>query len=288
MLRAALLLAWLASPWQVSAQQPAQRIATLAPFLTELVYAAGAGDKLVGVSAYSDFPSQAKLLPVIADAAGSNLEALLALRVDRVLAWKGGTPAQQVEMLRAARVDVVLFDGDRLEDIPRLLREIGALAGTGGEAERAARDFERELAALRSRYAGRTAIGAMFEIWHRPLMTVSGKHFMSDALATCGGSNVFAHESGITPEISPETVLKLDPEVIIGAGSAQGERAFRANWASFPALSAVRDGHLIYLDPDLIQRQTPRILQGIRSLCVALDTVRSSHAQSRPSTIPAR
>jgi iron complex transport system substrate-binding protein len=288
MLRAALLLAWLAFAWQVNAEPPAQRIATLAPFLTELVYAAGAGAKLVGVSAYSDFPSQAKSLPVIADAAGSNLEALLALRVDRVLAWKGGTPIQQIEMLRAARVDVVLFDGDRLDDIPRLLRDIGALAGTGNEAERAARDFERELAALSSRYAKRATISAMFEIWHHPLMTVSGKHFMSDALATCGGSNVFAHESGITPEISLESVFRHDPEVIIGAGSAQGEKDFRANWARFPALSAVRDGHLIYLDPDLIERQTPRILEGIRYLCAALDEVRSSRAQSRPSTIPAR
>ena len=282
MIRSAVLILGLACAAAAHAQ-PVQRVATLAPFLAELVYAAGAGGKLVGVSAYSDYPIQARSLPVIADAGGVNREALLALRVDAVLAWKSGTPGKQIEALRQSGVNVIVVDGDRLEDIPRLLRRIGGLVGPADPAEQAAEHFERELGALRAQYGSKTEVSAMLEIWHRPLITISGKHYMSDALLVCGGRNVFADYPGVAPEVSIESVLKANPAVIIGAGSAQDERGFRENWQRVPALYAVKQGHLIYLEADLIQRQTPRILDGVHRLCVALEGVRASrqHARSR-------
>jgi iron complex transport system substrate-binding protein len=272
---------WLACAATAHAQ-PVQRVATLAPFLAELVYAAGAGGKLVGVSAYSDYPREARFLPVIADAGGVNREALLALRVDAVLAWKSGTPGKQIEALRQSGVNVIVVDGDRLDDIPRLLRRIGGLVGPAEPAEQAAARFESELGALRAQYGSKTEVSAMLEIWHRPLMTISGKHYMSDALLVCGGRNVFADYPGVAPEVSIESVLKANPAAIIGAGSAQDERSFRESWLRFPALYAVKQGHLIYLEADLIQRQTPRILDGVHRLCVALEGVRSSR-QPAPS-----
>jgi iron complex transport system substrate-binding protein len=279
-IRSAVLILWLACAATAHAQ-PVQRVATLAPFLAELVYAAGAGGKLVGVSAYSDYPLEARSLPVIADAGGVNREALLALRVDAVLAWKSGTPGKQIEALRQSGVNVIVVDGDRLDDIPRLLRRIGGLVGPAGPAEQAAARFERELGALRAQYGSKTEVSAMLEIWHRPLMTISGKHYMSDALLVCGGRNVFADYPGVAPEVSIESVLKANPAAIIGAGSAQDERSFRESWLRFPALYAVKQGHLIYLEADLIQRQTPRILDGVHRLCVALEGVRSSRQPAR-------
>ncbi len=272
----------------VASGAQSERIVTLAPFLTELVFAAGAGSKLVGVSAYSDFPPAAKDLPVVADAAATHREMLLALRADTVLAWRGGTPAKSIELLRRAGVRTVVLDGDRLEDIPRLLREIGALAGTAAAADRAAREFAETLAQLRANYSGRTKLRAMLEIWHRPLMSISGKHFISDALALCGASNVFAAEADIAPAVSLESVLVADPDVIVGAGSAPSEQEFRDNWSDLRTLRAVRDGALVFVDADHIQRQTPRIAAGIRELCAGLDRVRSAAAQSHPSTAPAR
>jgi iron complex transport system substrate-binding protein len=268
---------WLGLAWSLPAgAQPAQRIVTLAPFLAELAYAAGAGDRLVGVSAYSDFPQAVKALPVVADATGVNREALLALHADTVLAWKGGNAARHIEALRNSGVKVEVLDGGRLDDIPKLIRAIGALAGTQKEAGLSAARFALQLAALRSRYASRPDVTALIELWHRPLLTVSGKHFMSDAIAVCGASNVYANEAGVTPEISMESVFRTDPQAIIGAGLPGGEEDFRVAWSRFPALNAVRRGHLIYLDADLLHRQTPRILEGISRLCVALEKVRIS------------
>ena len=280
MIRSAGLILLLACAATAHAQ-PVQRVATLAPFLAELVYAAGAGDKLVGVSAYSDYPREVRSLPIIADAGGVNREALIALRVGAVLAWKSGTPGKQIEALRQSGVNVIVVDGDRLDDIPRLLRRIGTLVGPAGPAEQAAARFEHELGALRAQYGSKTEVSAMLEIWHRPLMIISGKHYMSDALLACGGRNVFAEYPGVAPEVSIESVLKVNPAAIIGAGSAQDERSFRDGWLRFPALYAVKQNNLIYLEADLIQRQTPRILDGVRRLCAALEDVRSSHQHAR-------
>ena len=276
----AVLLIYLAVLGQAAAQAqpplPAKRIATLAPFLAELVFAAGAGSKLVAVSAHSDYPLAARSLPVIADAGAVNRESLLALHVDTVLAWKGGTPGKNIDAARQSGAQVIILDGDRLDDIPRLLRRIGDLAGTRHQAETEAVRFEEGLSEVRRKYGPRRQISAMFEIWHRPLMTISGKHFMSDALGVCGGRNVFADYPGIAPEVSMESVLKEKPTAIIGAGSARSEREFRENWTGNGAIAAVKREHLIYLDADYIQRQTPRILEGVRRLCVALDEIRRS------------
>lgn len=266
----------------------ADRIVTLAPFLTELVFDAGAGNRLVGISAFSDFPAAARALPVVADAAAVNRELLLALRADTVLAWKGGTSAKSIELLQQVGVRTVVLDGDRLDDIPRLLREIGVLAGTQASANAAAEEFSARLAQLRATYSGRTKLRALLEIWHRPLMSISGKHFISDALAICGASNVFAADADIAPTVSLESVFVADPDVIVGAGSAADEKEFRENWAGLRALAAVRKGALVFVDADHIQRQTPRIAAGIADLCAGLDRVRSAAGQSRPSTGSAR
>ena len=259
----------LASPVQ------AQRVVTMAPFLTELVFASGAGDKLVGVAAHSDYPAQAKTLPVVADATGSNREALLALRPDVVLAWRTGTPAGVIESLRQAGINVVVMDGARIDDVPKLLRQIGVLTSMQTRSEQSAIAFETGLKKLRGTYSAKPRVQAMFEIWHAPLMTISGNHFMTDALEACGGSNVFNDLATIAPEVSLESVIAKDPQAIIGAGSALDEKAFRANWSRFGSLRAVKTGALIYLNPDTIQRQTPRLLEGVKALCEGLEAVRS-------------
>jgi iron complex transport system substrate-binding protein len=254
----------------------AQRIVTMAPFLTELVFAAGAGDKLVGVAAHSNYPAQARSLPVVADATGANREALLHLKPDLVLAWRTGTPLHAIESLRVAGVPILVMEGARIDDVPKLLRHIGALAKSAASAEEAARRFEKELAGLRETHASRRPVSAMFEIWHAPLMTIAGNHYMTDALEACGGRNVFADVAGIAPEISLESVVAKDPEAIIGAGSALDESVFRKNWARFGSLQAVKQGALIHLNADTIQQQTPRLIEGVKAICAGLEKVRTA------------
>ena len=256
----------------IELKAPAQRIVTLAPFLTELVFAAGAGDRIVGVSAYSDYPPEAKKLPVVSSAVGVSLEQVAALAPDLVLAWRDSFRPQEAERLAAFGAQTFIATGRRLDDVPKLLKAIGA--ATGRDVSAVVARFESEVASLRRAYAGKRPVDAFLEVWHRPLTTISGRHFMNDALELCGGRNIFKERGGVAREVSWEELHRIDPAVIIGTGSAADEAAFRANWAQRSTLSAVKAGRLVWVDADLVVRPTTRTPQGIRQLCERLEKVR--------------
>src|SRR5581483_6795175 len=176
----------------VALEAPARRIVALAPHLAEIAYAAGAGDRLVGVSNFSDFPPEAKRLPVVFDWGRVDYERVIALRPDVVLAWRSGTPALQVERLERLGMKVVVTEVRHFADVAALERTVGRIAGTEASAETAARDFENRLAALRAEYAARPALSVFLEIWHAPMITINGDHVFSEAIELCGGRNVFA------------------------------------------------------------------------------------------------
>ena len=253
---------------------PAQRIVTLAPNLAELAYSAGAGRHLVGVARFSDYPEAARHVTEVGDAARVELERILALRPDLVLAWKSGNQVGDIEKLERLGQAVFVTEPVRLADVPRLVRAIGALAGTGGAAERAARSFEEEVRSLRERYARARKVRVLYEVWHRPLITVSGGHMINDVIALCGGLNVFAAAPGLTPTVSLEAVVAARPEAVLGGARTGGEAELRRDWREAP-VDALRTLPVFYVDPDLIQRQTPRILEGARIACAALETVRN-------------
>ena len=256
----------------VTLKSPVQRIVTLAPFLTELAFAAGAGSRVVGVSAYSDYPAEARKLPVVSSAAGLSIESLAALRPDLVIAWRDSFRLEDIGQVEGFGAAVYVAQGRRLDDVPRLLRQIGV--ATGLDVSAAASAFEREVASLRATYSARPRIDAFLEIWHRPLTTISGGHFMNDAIELCGARNVFKDLAGVAPQVSWEEVYARDPFVIVGTGSAENEAQFRANWSERSTLAAVRSGRLIWADADTLQRATTRTPQGIRRLCEALNRVR--------------
>ncbi|MGE5526793.1 MAG: cobalamin-binding protein [Rhodospirillaceae bacterium] len=253
--------------------QPAARIVTLSPHLTEIVYAAGAGSHLVAVPRFSDFPEAAKRLPQIGDAARVDLERVLALRPDLILAWKSGNSAADIARLERLGLRVHVSDAARLEDVARVVRQIGVMAGTGADAERAAREYENEIESLRQRYARRAPVRVFYEIWDRPLLTVNGRHIISDVLALCGAVNVFAEAALLTPSISLEALIAARPDVVLGGSSASTAADFAAQWRS-QGIAALENMATGYVPPDLIQRATPRIAQGAAVICKAVDEVR--------------
>jgi len=257
---------------EVELQHPARRIVTLAPFLTELAFSIGAGDRVVGASAFSDYPPAAKRLPRVASAAGLSLEALAALHPDLVLAWKDSIRPEEVQRIARLGPAVFVAAARTLEDVPRLLPELGALTGLETRPQAAA--YEGKLERLRSAYAGRRVLPVFLEIWSRPLTTISGRHFMNEALSICGARNVFADLPGVAPEVSLESLYARDPVVIVGIGSAPTEAAFRASWQAYRALAAVREGRLVFVNPDRLQRTTLRTPDGIADLCTKLDRAR--------------
>lgn len=245
----------------------------LAPSLAELAFAAGAGGQLAGVARFSDFPPAARRIPQVGDAARVDFERVAALKPDLILAWKSGNSAADVARLEALGYPAFVSEPARLADIPRVLNKIGVLAGTAPAAGKAASEFEREIRALRGRYATAGKVRVFYLIWHRPLLTVNGAHMISDVIALCGGENVFADLAQLTPNVSLEAVIAAKPEVVLGGGSADAEREFASRWRE-TAVEPLRGLPAFHINPDHIQRQTPRIVEGARAMCSALDEVR--------------
>jgi iron complex transport system substrate-binding protein len=259
----------------VTLARPAQRLVALAPHLTELAYAAGAGSRLVGVARYSDYPPAAARISRVGDAIRVDAESILALKPDLILAWRSGNPPGEVGRLEQLGLPLFVTEPSRLSDIPRLLRAIGALAGTGRAADEAAAGFEREIRALRSSHAKAPRVRVFYLIWHKPLLTVSGAHLISEMIELCGGENVFADLKQLTPAVSLEALMAARPHAVLGGSSSGGEKQFIAQWrgAAPPPLNELP---AYYIHPDLIQRPTPRIVEGARAVCSALEEVRSN------------
>lgn len=254
--------------------QPARRIIALAPNLTELAFAAGAGGHLAGVARFSDHPPAARRLPVVSDALQFDLEHMLALRADLVLAWHSGTPPEAIARMERAGLPVFVAGAAGLDDIARNLDAIARLAGTEAAGGTARRAFESGLRELRSRPVPGSPVRVFYEIWGRPLMTVSGSHLISEVIALCGGSNVFGGLRALTPEVSREALIAAHPQVILGGSSADTPDTFAARWAAMPPPLNAMPAH--HVQPDLMQRPTPRILEGAKRVCSVLDAVRAA------------
>jgi len=249
------------------------RIVALAPSLAEITFAAGAGARLVAGVRFTDYPEAATRLPQVGDASRLDVERILALEPDLLLGWKSGNPAGDLRRLESLGLPLFVAEPRRLEDIARLIRTVGTLAGTQPVAEAAASAFELELSQLRSRYGTQPPVRVFYEIWHRPLLTVNGQHLISDVIALCGGRNVFAGASVLTPSVSHEAVLAARPDVVLGGSSATRAEDLVSDWRSAP-IAALRALPVRYVPPDFIQRQTPRMVEGAKLVCAQLDEVR--------------
>ena len=275
-----------ASPMYDDAGRPriisslARRVVTLAPSLTELVYAAGAHEQLVGVSAYSDFPESAKGKPQIADAAGISYESLLALKPDLVLAWKGGTRPADIARLEALGVNVFVMEISTLADVPRALRTIGKLTDRqkyDDTPERAAKMFESKLEILYSANKGKSPVRIFFEISQMPLMTISGQHFIAETIKLCGGVNVFVDVAQVVIEPSREELLQRGADVILRPRSIHKDVAH--DKGLYAGLAAYRYDRIYALNADWVLRPGPRVLLAAEQICTALDRARAGMAR---------
>ena len=274
---AVLLAAALCSAVTAAAERP--RIVSLAPNLTEITYAAGAGPALVGTVEYSDYPEAARSLPRVGDGWRIDLEQVLALRPDIVLAWSSGTPAATIERLRATGLRVVEVPTFRLADVSAALRLVGELAGTRAAAESAAARFDAQVQRLRRQHAGALPVRVFIEIDDEPLFTVNGRHIISEVAGLCGGRNVFAGLPQIAPQVDVEAVLASDPDVILSTDDTIADP--RAQWLAWPQLRAVRLGTIYSLSSDTVTRASPRLAQGAADVCAALDAARGKLAAAR-------
>jgi iron complex transport system substrate-binding protein len=270
--RAWIIAAVLLAAGQGAVAAPALRIVSLAPNLTELAYAAGAGDALVGTVDYSDYPAAARSLPRVGDAWRVDPESVLALRPDLVLAWSSGTPEATIARLEALKLRVVPIATYRLADVATALRTIGRMAGSEGAAEAAASRFEADIGRLRSAHADARRLGVFIEIDDEPLYTVNDRHVISEVVELCGGRNVFADLPQLAPAVTIEAVLARNPDVILTTDDTIEDP--QALWRGWKTLVAVRSGTIYSMASDTLTRATPRLTLGAREVCAALDDAR--------------
>ncbi|MGA0611837.1 cobalamin-binding protein [Caldimonas sp. KR1-144] len=258
----------------VKLAQPARRVVSLAPHLTELAFAAGGGDRVVGVMRYSDYPAQARALPVIGDAYALNFEAIAQLKPDLLLVWGSGLADRHKARLRVLGVPIYEAEIRDIDGIAQTLRRFGRLLGQAARADAQADALSAEWRTLEAAYAKRTPVRVFYQLWHEPLMTVNGQHGISQAMAACGGVNAFASLAPLTPVVSWEAAVQSNPQLVM-TSSSPDEDAQLAGWQRFASqVEAVRMNRFAVLDGNLLGRMGPRFVQGARAMCEAIDRVR--------------
>lgn len=261
---------------QITLAIPAQRIVSLAPSLTELIYSAGAGENLVGVVEYSDFPAAAKALPIVGRFDLLDIERILELDPDLVVAWQTGNPRSSVDQLRQLGLTVYVAEPRSLAAIPSHIERLAVLVGKELSDLKVIYDFRQKLEALNSKYRHQSPVTIFYQVWDRPLITAGGNELINDIITLCGGRNIFANIRRVAPKVSREAVLKRNPEVIIASGMDIERPEWLDDWLRWPSLKAVANKNLFFVPPDLLQRHTPRALLGAAQICDQLDQARSN------------
>lgn len=254
-----------------AASPPAQRIVSLAPNITELLYTAGAGDRLVATVEFSDYPAAAKRLPRIGDAFRIDYERVVALKPDLIVAWQDGTPQTVIDELTRLQLPVRALRVAGLDAVAQALRELGTWAGTEATAARAADRYLARLESFRAAHQSLAPLSVFFEISQTPLYTVNDRHPISEVLRLCGGTNAFADLGQLAPAVGVESVLARNPDVIL---VADDEPEALPYWKRWRQLTAVREHNLYAVSSDRISRATVRILEGAEQVCGRLDDVR--------------
>lgn len=266
---------------EVVLKKPAERIVSLAPHITEILFAAGAGAKVVGAVNYSDYPEAAKSIPRVGSYDKISYESVVALNPDLVMVWKSGNGEEVAKRLEALGLTIYVGEPRKLEDVAQSLRDYGKLSGNNKQGDLAADQFLTKLFKLRNSYSKQQAIGVFYQLWNEPMMTMNGEHLISDVIRLCGGHNVFAEALPLVPRISVESVVRANPQVIVASGMGQARPEWLDDWRGWDAINAVHNGHLYFIPPDLLQRHTPRIIQGAEKMCTFLAQARDQLAQSR-------
>jgi len=254
----------------VKLARPATKIISLAPSNTELVFAIGAGDKVVAVDNYSDYPAEAKSREKVGGFADTNIEKVVASGADLVLATniheKGIVPE-----LERRGIAVVVVQPKSIEGVLESARLIGKLSGKEREAEELAGNLRRRLSDIGEKVKGAKARPRTYVELDSKLFTVGPGSFMDDMITRAGGQNIAADAKTQWPQLSEEALLLKDPEVIfltnMGAGETPAKVKARPAWQ---AISAVKNGRIVELNPDLVNRPGPRVLQGLEEMARAL------------------
>lgn len=255
--------------------QPVQRIVTLIPHATELLFSVGAGAKVVGAVEYSDFPEEAKKIPQVGNYAGLNIEAIVALQPDVIIYWPEGNPARDIERLKQLKMPLFASDPNTFVEIADDIKRFGALTGNIESSEKIATAFLQEVEQVRQDNENKQSLRVFYQVWNQPLLSQNGDTFISRVINLCGGENIFADLPIKSPQISIEAVLTENPDIIL-VGATDGQRPeWLDGWQQYGYLKAVKNNQLKTVDADVIHRPTLRLLDATKQVCAVFDELRA-------------
>lgn len=254
---------------QVTLEARPERIISLAPSNTEILFAIGAGDRVVGVDSFSDFPAEVKDLPKVGGYTDTNYEQIVALKPD--LALTIGSGGEQVKKLEELGIPVAVIQPKTVDEVLDRIQRIGELVDAQDGAARVVEDMRARIDAVRQRVAGIPAeqrVRVFYEVWNDPLMTVGPGGFIHDVIVTAGGINVAEGTGQAWPQISLEEVVRQDPQVIVVPASLETsyqelKEKRRQGWEG---ITAVKEGRIYVIDDNLISRPGPRLVEGLEQL----------------------
>lgn len=258
----------------IKIEKPAQRVITLAPHLTEIMYAINEGNKIVATISYSDYPEQARQIPRLGSYENVKLESILAYQPDLILAWDSGNNLDQLAALERFGLIVYRDHPKTIQDVAKTLRKIGILTGSQ-TSNKVVSEFLEKLNNLKHKYKDRKHISVFYQFWDNPIYTINGQHFINDVLNLCGLDNVFSDLSQISATVNREAIIKANPDVIIAAGMGGVHTDWIEKWKKWPEITAVKLNNLFTINPDLLHRHTTRMLIAAKQICLYADQARN-------------
>jgi iron complex transport system substrate-binding protein len=255
--------------------EPAKRIVSLAPHNTENLFTAGAGAQIVGTVDHSDYPQQALDIPRVGNYKQVNIEAILGLKPDLIIAWSSGNTNESVQRLIDLGIPVFYSEPHTFEEIINNIERLARLSGQLKNATPRLEGMRQTFRDLESDYSGKKPLKIFYQVWDQPLITLNGDHSVSHAFELCGGINVFADQPTIAPRINIEGVIAQNPQLILLAGhSATQTASWIDTWSKWTSIDAVSSGQIKNIDADVMNRPTLRFLEGTRQVCEIIESAR--------------
>jgi iron complex transport system substrate-binding protein len=259
--------------------KPAQRVISLAPHITENIFSAGAGNQLVGVVDYSNYPAQARQIASVGSYLHFSIETIIALRPDVVFAWSSGNGMDKINKLIELGLTVYISEPKTLASIANDIDNYGKLTGNEKVSSQVSESYRQKLASLQNQYSELTPVTVFYQVWNKPLQTLNGQHLISQVINLCGGVNVFSDVIALAPTVNIEAVLALNPQVIVASGVGETRPEWLNEWLQWPSITAVQQQQLYFIAPDYLQRHTVRILLGAEIMCEQLAKSRVDNRQ---------
>lgn len=272
----------------ISLRKPATRIISLAPHITESLFAAGAGKYIVGVVTYSDYPPAAIKIKQIGSYKKLDIEAIIGLQPDLVVAWGSGNDSLQVEQLKKLGLTVYIDDPRKIQDIADAIEDYGRMIDNMRGAIEVAQEFRLRYRKIRQKYADHTKLRGFYQVWNKPLITINGQHLITDVMRICGIENMYADMDQLAPRIDIESVIKNDPQIIIASGMGEAKPEWLDDWRKWKNLQAVQYNNLFFIPPAIIQRHAPRVLDAAEKLCEQAEQARKNFSRPRTQSITAQ